>query len=162
MERRSKKVLIIGFFVCCLISAVFSLIYKLDNECLKCSGTINNYEIVPASGFAYGVDNTNNSKKSLVVNGFACKLGENLSYVNSTFVLIDDRNDVYKMNTIMVKRPSATSYFNDGNNYDNCGLSAACRLSQLKTNTKYKVGFLIVLNDGTVYLAQTDTTVSRR
>lgn len=153
--RSAENILILGIVICMIISGVIAIVYKWDNERLVIENNKKDYPIVNVDN--WWIDYADIQGEQYVVEGWISRLGTNLDNVDRRIVLIDENGQLYKMNTIMVTRQSVTEHFNDGNNYDNAGIKAACLVSDLKPNTTYTIGILI--NDGKdeAYLVETDT-----
>jgi hypothetical protein len=113
-----------------------------------------------AEDYFYYIDSITKNDEQVRIEGWVAKLGQDIDYINRTVVLIDSQGQLYHLNTVMVVRNNVTEYFNDGHNYDNSGISAACMLSDLQPNETYKVGVIIREKDGSKSLLITDETVS--
>ncbi|RRD95376.1 hypothetical protein EII17_03785 [Clostridiales bacterium COT073_COT-073] len=131
--------LVVLIIISFMIGVCFVVVYKVDNEQLVELGSLKKYEIGAEGIFI--VDQYYLENKALYIEGCFLRLGEDLDYVNSSFVLIDESEICWAINTIPTKRESATEFFNDGYNYDDSGLKGYIPLSKLKRG-KYRIGIV--------------------
>lgn len=155
--KKNEIIILSGLLICFLISMSFILLYKHDNGRLTNLGTVSDYNTT--NDYIVIIDDYVIDASYLSIYGCALKLGKNIDYVNNQFVLIDDNDRIYGLNTIVVDRPSATEYYNDGFNYDKSGLQAHCKIGHLVDNENYKIGLIITEYDRSNYLVVTDKVV---
>ena len=148
------RVAIIGFFLCVIISILFCVVYVLDNERMNFIGSVDEYKL--HDNYTVIIDSVESSGKYYNIYGCALELGKDIAYVNNHFVLIDKHGQVKKISTVNVKRESATQYFNDGYNYDSCGLIGQVKKTDIIEGETYKIGVLIISNTDEKYLKISD------
>lgn len=156
MKKESKIFLI---FLCCFVITPFLLIFlfKYDNEKLISLGQVSDYHITDK--YITIIDDIKQTKNKTSIYGCSIKLGEDLDYVNKQYVLIDNQNKAYGLNTVVVDRKSATEYFNDGFNYDKSGLNGQFATKYLNDGVIYRIGILVIERDGKIYLYISDKNV---
>jgi len=149
------KLALIGFALSCLVSFMFVLIYKHNNEKIKYLGNIYDYEILDVANsyeHIFIIDEYNIIENILNIHGCYIKLGNSINYVNNNYVLINNKNEIYGIKTLSIKRPSATEFFNDGFNYDNSGLHGYCKIYRFANEKELKIGVIIKEKNGNEYL----------
>ncbi len=157
MMRNDIKIVVGCLLGSILISLMFVMIYRYDNERLISLGQVSDYQT--SDEYVVIIDDIQLTKLTLSIFGCSVKLGEDINYVNKQYVLIDEENQIIGMNTVVVDRKSATEYYNDGFNYDKSGLNGQCLTKYLDKRTIYKVGMVIKELDGNRYLYISDLVV---
>jgi hypothetical protein len=157
MNRRMEARLILAFMVCLLLSFLFSLAYRYDNQRVMVSG--NERDFLAGKGYEWSIDNVTKSSTRFEITGWVAKIGRNLIYENRSIVLIDPAGQLYELHTVMEKRTDVTHFFKDGFNYDNSGIGAICTRNALKSNEIYMIGIIVTEQDGSKYLIKTDKTL---
>jgi len=151
------RIAIIGLLFSFMVSSMFGVIYKHDNEKIIYMGTTSEYDLANGEYF-FIVHHAIITESRLHIHGALLKRGANLNYVNNRYVLIDKNNKLYGIKTIMIKRPDVTEFFNDGYNYDNSGLDGQTKAYKFK-NSEYSVGAIIKEKDGREYLVISDNKI---
>lgn len=154
-----KEFKIFIFFVswCIIVPLLFIILFNSDSKKLILIGEVSDYAI--SDKYITIIDDVQQINNTTLIYGCSVKLGEDLSYVNKQYVLIDEQNKLYGMNTLIVDRKSATEYYNDGFNYDNSGLNGQFASKYLDENSFYKIGIVINEIDGNTYLAISDKII---
>jgi hypothetical protein len=152
------RITIIGLLLSCIISLIFGILYKHDNEKVIYMGNISDYELAGENYF-FIVHHSVITENKLYIHGALLKRGTNLDYVNNRYVLIDKDNKLYGIKSIMINRPDVTEFFNDGYNYNNSGLDGQTRAYKIN-NGEYTVGAIIIERDGKKYLVISDNKIT--
>lgn len=134
--------IIILVIVAMLLSVLVSFTYRWENIMIKRDDTIL-WLSGPNQYIGFVIDDIKidykYNGKFIHINGAIIPFGESITRVNNEIYLIDEINHLsYRVNTVSVKRPSATEYYNDGNNYDNSGFSSYGDISKLNKQ-QYRV-----------------------
>jgi len=155
MEKFVNKKLIFviaGLVICFLVSYLFALIYKFDNENIT-NSNLSEY-IINKDKYTYIIDDIQNTRDVINIYGFVAQLKKQTISVNRQFALIEG-NNVILIPTIKIQRDGATEYFDDGNNYENMGIQGRILTEYLQKDKLYKIG-IIVKDDGEPYIVVTD------
>ncbi len=124
---------------------LFIIAFLYDNEKI---GKIDLNEIPEISNVTeYGIENVDLSDGNICLSGWLIETPNTMLRVDRSFILTDG-NNTYKLNTIMQKRDDITERWNNGNNYDICGLVCNGLIKYLDKGY-YRIGFLI--NDNFPY-----------
>ncbi|AQR97834.1 hypothetical protein [Clostridium saccharoperbutylacetonicum] len=156
---KSRVMLIMGLAISLLISVGFATIYKYDNEIVKNINMASVRTNVPEA-YKSWIDSAEIKDGALEIKGWVFKKGENLEYLNRKVVLVDNKNNVYEVNTLMERRTEITSVFNDGFNYDNAGMIARCPIKQFKDGDTFKIGYIVTEQNGDSYYIPVDKSVT--
>lgn len=155
--KREFKIFLLFVSWCIIVPLIFIILFSYDSRKLKLIGEVSDYAI--SDKYITIIDDVQQINNTALIYGCSVKLGEDLSYVNKQYVLVDEQNKLYGMNTVIVDRKSATEYYNDGFNYDNSGLNGEFATRYLEENSVYKIGIVINEKDGNTYLAISDKTI---
>lgn len=136
----NRKKIAILYIICIFVSLLFVIAFKLDNEVVRVQS--EKTYVYEGKVCRYFIDDINHADKYLDISGWFIEPNYAPNYINRQIVLLDNEENMYKLNTHMIKREDVTKAFDDGQNYDNSGFSAHGLIKQIEKNKEYKIGFL--------------------
>lgn len=137
--KKENKVILFFLLVSIIVPMLFILIFLHDNtkiEKISLDGIVQIQTIAE-----YGIENVDISDETITLTGWLIETPNTITKVERNFILVCNDN-VYKLNTILKTRNDITERWNNGNNYDNCGLEGNGLAKYINTG-RYRIGFLI-------------------
>lgn len=110
----------------------------------------------------YSIDSVKVENSYLYISGWAAELDEDITSVNTSILLLDPENSVYKkMKTRMVERTDVPDVLGIEYDIKNCGIEAVVRLDKLDSTKEYKV-CILYSNNNSNDLIITDTCINTK
>lgn len=169
MKNENKKLIVIILSTITLIFAIL-LCYTIDQKKqLKITNLDKNVNLGSNSNIKYNIDSVEFVNGICYIKAWAVIEGINSYNIKPTIILGDQKNNRYKLKTIIIQRPDITKLYNgnsfDENShltcvtpsmlgvtknkfvYDNSGICSEFLLTDLNKNQRYKIGIQLKTNE---------------
>ena len=155
----SSKVVIVMCFFSIILGVVFSSLIYYDYSKVE---LINNEDYSFSSEVVFNLDSIENNKEDgfVTIKGWILKKNHNLeTYQNYTVLKNIETNEMFKINTVLEKRPDVTESFNDSYNYDNSGFYSKVNKKYIKSKGEYEI-YMLYLSDDNKILVPTNSYIT--
>lgn len=173
MKIEQNKVTKIGLVIIIILSLTVIWIYKWDNNRLKNVKNVNDIglhdknhinvvgeiEKVEEDGEYFNIEGWCVNKEKNDYFNFVIGNGSGI-YIDNRIVLIDERNNIFEVNTIASERKDISEKINDGTDYSKCGIKARVKKKNVN-GEKFKIGILNESMNGERILILSNKEISK-
>ena len=158
IDNFKKKIIIALFFGIIFIVVFMCLQFWEYNRIVPY--TDDTFAMDENTTINYSIDDIQYNSSYIVINGWCFKQGENLVVVRNNFLLRDtETQDFYRIQSAAEERGDITAHFNDGFNYDHCGLQGKVSKAKLDLlNHKYEI-YILYQSDGNNIVVNTNKII---